>query len=270
MVHGRRPPGSSSPNSTSASARPPSWPGSQPHSTAGTDDGPRQVDRRPGQHDDDRARLDRRHRLASAPPGGRAAPATRDRAPRSPSRRRDRSRPRRRRPRGRRPPRGRTRRPAPAARTAARRPAAGADRRGGRPAPAARARRRSARSESPTGTPSAVSVASPLVLTLNRCAPLTRGREGCRRSGRPAASAASSGVVEEQHPEVAGPQPWRAPRRRRRGSRRRRPAVPSARRRSAPSIAGVPRLAVGPGLDHDRRRPAARAARRPPWRRRWA
>ena len=252
MVHGSRPPGSSSPKSTSASARPPSWPGSQPQSTAGTD----------GAHDTSTGEpastttTVRGWTAATASisstwrPGSASDSRSRPSVSQSPSR-----------------PTTTTAASAAAAAATARSNASSGSGGAHRSSAASRWRGSSRRttSSSRTGSPGGQldrvadrravggerGLAVGLHLEAVGAGHPRRERGRCPR--RPAGSAASSGVVEEQHPEVARPQPRRAPRRRRRRSRRRRPAC---RRRAAgrrPSSAGVPRLAPGPGSTDDRR-----------------
>ena len=269
-MHGRRPPGSASPKSTSASARPPSWPGNQPHSTRGHRRGPRQVDRRAGQHDDDRAGLGGRHRLdqlhLAAGQGERLAVAALGLPVAVEADHHD----------GGVGVRGGGDRPLEGVGRLGRRapqlggqPLARIVERGP-PARAAPARPAVSSTASPTGAPSTVSVASPLVLTLKRCAPAHPGRVGRRRARRPAGVGARRRGRRGTAPgsRAAAGAPARSP-----SAPRISTSTPACRRPAAgrrPRIAGVPRLAVEPGLDHDRRRRAARAGRRPPSRRRWA
>ena len=65
-VVGRRPPGSASPSSTSASAWPNSWPGNQVSSTAGTSSAHGSSTGAPGVDDDDRARVGRPRRARTS------------------------------------------------------------------------------------------------------------------------------------------------------------------------------------------------------------
>ena len=228
--------------------RPPG-PGTSTTAGRGTDVGPRQVDRRAGHHGHDRAGLDRRHGPDELDLAAGEVERRRGRDPRSPSRRRGRRRRRPRRPPRPRPPPARTRRRARggAHRSSAARRICGSS-------------LRASTSSSATGCPAssvdlvahrrAVDGERGLAVRLDLEAVRARDarRERRRRPRRPARRPPRPRRGRRgTRPGSRGGGGRCAPRRRRRGSPRRRPPCRRARRRSAPCIAGVPRLASQPG-----------------------
>ena len=267
-VHGRRPPGSASPKSTSATARPPSWPGSQHQSSPGTDPAhERSIGDpattattvrgwtattasisstcRPGSSSDVRSRPSVSQSLSrptttSATSASAAAATARSKASGSSG--------------------GAHRSSAPS-RICGSSLRATSSRATGSPATRSTA--------SPAGAPSTVRVASPLVLILKRCGPEARGvnvavARADQTSTRPSPDGSSRNTTRKSRGRSRLRTAPSAPR-----ISTSTPTVPSDRRRSAPCSAGVPRLAVTPGSTTTPR-PAARAGRRRSWPRRWA